>query len=245
LHRDLGRSMTDEPVATSDASLVERMVAGDQAAFTAIYDRHVDVVYGSVTRFLGDRGAAEEIVQDAFLAIWRRADTYLPGAGSVLGWLLGIARNKAIDRMRASARRPRLVATSGAGDDRSADGLDALLAAGLPVATGMGEEDDPERAATQAWTRAVVRAALSAMPGPERQALELAYDEDLTQTQIAERLGWPLGTVKTRTRRGLDRLRGALESVPDLVVDHTGTRIGRGPGAAFQLDAKGAPDAAR
>lgn len=207
--------MNEHGPVPSDADLMARMVAGDQEAFALVYDRHVDVVFGSVLRFIGDREAAEEIVQDAYLAAWRRAAQYSPGAGTVLGWLLGIARNRSIDRMRAASRRPRLV---GLGDahDGAIDEFERTVAAWR---AGHGEaEAGPETAAMRAWERAVVRSALAAMPSTERRPLELAYDEGLTQAEVAVRLGWPLGTVKTRTRRGLATLRTALEGVPELVT---------------------------
>ena len=215
--------VSHEGSSDGDAALVARIVAGDEAAFAAVYDRHVDVVFGSVVRFLRDRDAAEEIVQDAYLALWRNADRYLPSAGTLLGWLLRIARNKAIDRLRISARRPQLVDTS-AGSDDGTDGLERALASGRLVGSGDAQAG-PEQVVAREWARAVVRTALSAMTGPEREALELAYDEGLSQSEIAERLGWPLGTVKTRTRRGLATLRTALEGVPELVDEGAMTPV--------------------
>lgn len=211
----VGGPVSDPGPVPSDADLMARMVAGDQEAFAAVYDRHVDVVFGSVLRFIGDREAAEEIVQDAYLAAWRRAAQYSPGAGTVLGWLLGIARNRSIDRMRAASRRPRLV---GLGDAHEG-AIDDFERAAAAWRAGHGEADPgPETAAVRAWERAVVRSALASMPSTERRPLELAYDEGLTQAEVAVRLGWPLGTVKTRTRRGLATLRTALQGVPELVT---------------------------
>jgi RNA polymerase sigma-70 factor (ECF subfamily) len=169
-----------------------------------------------------DRQAAEEIVQDAFVAFWRQASTYEPAAGTLVGWLLRIARNKAIDRARATARRPKLVDPTG-GDEDVSGALERALSAGRLVGGGTDRDTAPDQVVTREWTRAVVRTALSAMPEMERRPLELAYDEGLTQTEVAERLGWPLGTVKTRTRRGLAVLRGVLEGVPDLVSEPAAT----------------------
>jgi len=207
--------MTANVSALGDAELVARIAAGDEAAFGAAYDRHADAVYGSVLRFLRDRESAEEVVQDVYLAAWRHAEQYIPSSGSLLGWLLGIARNKSIDRVRATARRPRLVVLGGPDEDPAA-ALDRAFAAGGAVGGIGGTGSEPEEEATRAWVRAVVRTALTAMPAPEREALHLAYDEGLTQVEIAERLGWPLGTVKTRTRRALATLRTTLDGVPDL-----------------------------
>lgn len=209
-------AVTGLPAPAADAELVARVAVGDQEAFGALYDRHVDVVYGSVVRFLGDRQLAEEVVQDAFVTVWRQPHQFAPEVGSFVAWLLRIARNKAIDRGRAMARRPRLLAISPGDDADEAERLETLLAAGEPVAGGHAA-DAADEAALRAWTRAVVRTALTTMPGPERQALELAYDDGLSQAEIAIRLGWPLGTVKSRTRRGLATLRQVLEGVPGLV----------------------------
>jgi RNA polymerase sigma-70 factor, ECF subfamily len=214
--------VNDNGPVPSDADLMARMVVGDQEAFALVYDRHVDVVFGSVLRFIGDREAAEEIVQDAYLAAWRRAAQYSPGAGTVLGWLLGIARNRSIDRMRAASRRPRLVGLG----DASEGAIDEFERTVSAWRAGNGEPDTgPETATVRAWERAVVRSALASMPPSERRPLELAYDEGLTQAEVATRLGWPLGTVKTRTRRGLATLRTALQGVPELVPT-VGPRVG-------------------
>jgi RNA polymerase sigma-70 factor, ECF subfamily len=210
-----GGPLMDGTDRRGDAELLARVAAGDQAAFAAVYDLHADVVFGSVLRFLRDRELAEEVVQDAFLAMWRNAAHYVPDAGSALGWLLGIARNKSIDRLRASARRPRLVVLGGPEAERDTE-LDRIMAAGDRVGGPGWADAGPEEAATRAWTAAVVRTALTAMPDAERQVLELAYDEGLTQTEIAQRLGWPLGTVKTRTRRALATLRAVLAEIPEL-----------------------------
>lgn len=222
-------AVTGLPEPPADAELVARVAVGDQGAFAALYDRHVDVVYGSVVRFLGDRQLAEEVVQDAFVTVWRQPHQFAPEVGSFVAWVLRIARNKAIDRSRAMARRPRLLAISPGGDAQEAERLEALLAAGEPVASGhaAGAVDE---AALRAWIQAVVRTALTTMPAPERQALELAYDDGLSQAEIAVRLGWPLGTVKSRTRRGLATLRQLLEAVPEL-VETSPPREG-GPSAA-------------
>lgn len=207
----------------SDAELAARVATGDEAAFGAVYERYADVVYGATVRFMRDHHVAEEVVQDAYVTLWRLADRYDPDAGSLLGWLLHIARNKAIDRMRSAARRPR-AATAPDGDGQDSFALElALETAGSDSRSA----EAPDEAAIRAWTRAVVRTALSVMPETERLALELAYDEGLTQLEIAERTGWPLGTVKTRTRRALANLRTALEGVPGF-VEQTGAAMSGG-----------------
>jgi RNA polymerase sigma-70 factor (ECF subfamily) len=209
--------------APTDEELMVRVVARDQSAFAAVYDRHARVVYGSVVRYLGDPATAEDVTQEAFLAVWQRAEMFNPAAGKLLGWLLGIARNKAIDRTRAAARRPRLVEWT-----RPDSPDDSEPHASSTSSTGSGDEHaDPEAAVARRWVQSVVRTALATMTPQERRVLELAYDEGLSQSEVAERLGWPLGTVKSRTRRALAVLREVLAGVPDLV-----DTVGRGPWAA-------------
>lgn len=236
--------MTAIPAPSGDAELVARIAAGDEAALGMVYDRHADIVYGSVMRLLHDREAAEEIVQDVYVAVWRHAGQYAPSTGSLLGWLLGIARNKAIDRARAAARRPRLVVLDDPDDDPEA-ALERAMATGRPVGGIDRGDPGPEEAAARAWALAVVRTAMSAMPAPEAQAIRLAYDEGLTQVEIAERLGWPLGTVKTRTKRGLATLRAVLESVPDFSDGISGTSVRPGGADGARPRARGGLDAAR
>jgi len=203
--------MADDRPATHDADLVREIVGGSQAALAAIYDRHVDAVYATASRLTADRQIAEEVVQETFLALWNRAELFDPRAGSLAAWLHTIARNRTVDRLRAAGRRPNLVPLSAASGDDEADSaaLDRLVSTGtvLGGATiGLGPEG--ELAATE--LRQVLRDALAELPESERTAIVLAYREELTQTEIAERLGWPLGTVKTRTRRALLRLRETL-----------------------------------
>ena len=197
-----------------DADLVSRINDRDEEALAVAYDRHADAIYGSLVRFLGDRESAEDVVQETYLALWQRAHQFDARAGSLLGWLLGIARHKAIDRFRAASRRPKIVAPWTDRSDSGTRDAPAILA-DQTVGTATAD-DDPEDAAAREWTRSVVRTALSTMPDLERQVLQLAYDRGLSQSEIAARLGWPLGTVKTRTRRALASMREALDDVPDL-----------------------------
>lgn len=201
-----------------DLRLMGEVVAGSHAALAALYDRHGDALFASVCRLTSDRGLAEEIVQEAFLAVWDRAETFDGDAGSLAAWLHTIARNRAIDRLRAAGRRPRLVplsaAAPGRGSEREepdADGLERVLASGAIVAGG-APSPSPEMVVALRELREALQAALAAMPEVERIVIVMAYGEDLSQAEIAERLGWPLGTVKTRTRRALAHLREVLGS---------------------------------
>jgi RNA polymerase sigma-70 factor (ECF subfamily) len=194
-----------------DAELVRAVVAGSETALEALYDRHVDTIHAVAMRLTDDRTLAEEVVQETFLALWNRAELFDPAVGSLATWMRTIARNRTIDRMRASGRRPVLVSLSPAtvDDERDESALDRLVSQGV-ILGGVGVGPGPEQAAERAELRAAVGSVLATLPAPERTVIELAYQDDLTQVEIAERLGWPLGTVKTRTRRALFRLREAL-----------------------------------
>lgn len=206
--------MDTGPVLSSDAVLVASVVAGDTTALATLYDRHADAIYRAAFRRLGDRQLAEEVLQDTYLALWNRAELFDPAAGSLLAWLSTIARNRAIDRARALGRRPSAVPLSAvlSDDDRDDRGVERALADGTLLGVGQAPPEPEEHFGAQEL-REEVRAALDGIPPAERQVLELAYYEDLTQSEIAARLGWPLGTVKTRTRRALMRLRGSLTGV--------------------------------
>src|SRR6476646_7626244 len=194
-----------------DPALVERLVGGSEGALAELYDRHADAIFALVLRSTSDRGIAEEVVQETFLTLWNRAETFDPQAGSLTAWLHTIARNRAIDRLRAAGRRPTLVALSSAAstDEDPTQALDRLVSGGLVVG-GATRPSSPEEEAAAAGLRDTIRDAVAVMPDVERTVILLAYQDELSQTEIADRLGWPLGTVKTRTRRALLRLREAL-----------------------------------
>jgi len=195
---------------TDDAALVREMVRGSETALETLYDRYGEAIFASAYRLTADRGIAEEVVQETFLTLWNRAELYDPAAGSLPAWLHAIGRNRAIDRLRAAGRRPRIVATSaGATDESETQGLERAMANGTVVA-GAAQPPSPEEAADAAGLRDAIRTAITTMPELERTVILLAYQEELSQTEIADRLDWPLGTVKTRTRRALLRLREAL-----------------------------------
>jgi RNA polymerase sigma-70 factor (ECF subfamily) len=187
------------------------VAAGSQAALGDLYDRYVDAVFAASSRLTSDRQMAEEVVQETFLALWNRAELFDPSVGSLAAWLHTIARNRTVDRLRAAGRRPNLLPLSSAAGDEEGDqvALDRLVGAGTVIGgASVGRGPEGELAATE--LREVLRDALAQLPDAERTAIVLAYREDLTQSEIADKLGWPLGTVKTRTRRALLRLREAL-----------------------------------
>ena len=173
----------------TDIALLDRIVARDEQAVAELYDRHHRLLFGLILRILRDRSEAEEVLQEVFVQAWTRTDTYNVSLGSPAGWLIGIARNRAIDRLRNNAVRSRTVEQ-----------------APLPAAV----ETPEARAATTERQRDVARA-LASLPPEQRELIEQAYFEGLTQSELAERFKLPLGTVKTRVRTGLTTLRGLLQ----------------------------------
>jgi RNA polymerase sigma-70 factor (ECF subfamily) len=216
---DGGQLIDSDSAELDDARLVARIASGEESAFVIAYDRHAGFVFGSVARFLGDREAAAEVVQDAFVTLWRRARQFDARSGSLLTWLLAIARHRAIDRLRAEGRRP----------TRDSIRLEAFTSEGgsggnpahpdVPNELIADAATDPGTVTTRRWTQSVVRTGISELPDNERQVILLGYAEDLSQAQIAERLEWPLGTVKSRTRRAMAQLRTRLAPVIDATDD--------------------------
>ena len=196
---------------TDDAEVVHRMAAGSEAALETIYDRYASAIFAAAYRLTSDRGTAEEVVQETFLALWNRAESFDAATGSLAAWLHTIARNRAIDRLRAAGRRPSLVALSSAAglDEDPTQALERLVSGGSVVASAVAPAS-PEEAYEAVGRREAIRLAVGEMPEVERKVILLAYQEELSQSEIADRLGWPLGTVKTRTRRALLRLRAGL-----------------------------------
>jgi RNA polymerase sigma-70 factor (ECF subfamily) len=194
-----------------DVELVRAVADGSQDALAALYDRHGDGIFAAAVRLSGDRGIAEEVVQETFLALWNRAELFDPATASLGSWLHAIARNRTVDRLRAAGRRPTLVSVgaTGADDQLDEDLLDRVVRDGSLVASAR-PAPGPEAAVAAAELRASLRDAIAGMPEAERLVILLAYQEELSQSEIAVRLGWPLGTVKTRTRRALARLREIL-----------------------------------
>jgi RNA polymerase sigma-70 factor (ECF subfamily) len=170
-----------------DTELLKQVVKGDQRAFLALYDRHAGRVYTLALRVLHEPMLAEEATQDAFLKLWKHAGQFLAERGSLVTWLLTITRRTALDRLRLEDRRPTL-----------SDGSDPEdLWRDIP-ASGTSSEESRWRS---------MHLAVQALPTDQRQVLELAYYQGMSQSEIAEILGWPLGTVKTRLRAAMEHLR--------------------------------------
>lgn len=171
-----------------DATLLARVQAGDEPALAALYDRWTPLLYPIALRILRRPADAEDAVQDVWLQVWRRAATWDAGRGSVGAWLVMTTRSRALDRFRSLASRAR---------------AETRPEAEAPVAPA----PDPAAGAAVSQLGERVRAALAQLPAPQRQVLEIAYFEGLSQSEIAGRIGAPLGTVKSWTRQGLTRLR--------------------------------------
>jgi RNA polymerase sigma-70 factor, ECF subfamily len=171
---------------SSDLATVTAMKAGDQSALAELYDRYSSVVYAVALRVLGDAAAAEDVLQEIFLQLWRKPTAFDAARGNLGAWLAVITRNRAIDALRK--RKP------------ETDIEDVIVS----VAPDLAGEADRARAAGR------VREVLGSMPAVQRTALEMAYFEGMSHTEIADKTGEPLGTIKTRIRAGLMTLRKAF-----------------------------------
>jgi RNA polymerase sigma-70 factor (ECF subfamily) len=179
--------------APTDEELMSQLAAGRPEALGPLHGRYASLVYGLAARSL-DRASAEEISQEVFLAVWRHAETFDPARGSFRGWVTQIARLRVVNELRRRGRRLR---TKSASDS---EGIDWVADSG----------PDPADAAWREHRRAVVRAAVEALPPPQRDALRLAFLDDLTHEQVAAFLKLPLGTTKSRIRAGVKALRSRL-----------------------------------
>jgi RNA polymerase sigma-70 factor (ECF subfamily) len=226
-----------------EASLVRKLIDGSEEALARLYDRHAPAVFAEATRASRDRWIAAEVVQETFLALWNRAELFDPSRGELRAWLLTIAHNRAIDHLRRAKRHDRATVFSsfGASGDIDASTIDWLAASGDLVAAA-GPEPGPETSLARAETRASIADAIASLAPFERSVILLAYHGGLSQSEIAARLGWPIGTVKTRTRRALRHLRDRLERL-DRDVEALGPLVRRendGAGLAPRL-AVGSP----
>lgn len=177
---------TDTNAAISDLALVTAIQAGDQGAMAGLYDRYSSIVYSVALRILQDTAAAEDVLQDIFMQLWRKPGAFDASRGNMGAWLAVIARHRAIDALRR--RKPE-------------DDFENVV---VSVEPDLASDADRSRA------MAKVREAFESMASPQRSALEMAYFEGLTHAEIAEKTGEPLGTIKTRIRTGLLSLRKVL-----------------------------------
>jgi RNA polymerase sigma-70 factor (ECF subfamily) len=184
-----------QAVGESDEQVIGRIARGDRAAVRVLYERYARLVYGLAVQVVGDGPSAEEVAQDVFVRVWEKAGTYAAEKAKVSTWLMRITRNRAIDTVRR--RGPAGVRPSKAWDD--------FASLADPAAT------DPAQLSAQTQCDEELRAAVSALPDEQRRALDLAFFQGLTHTAIAGALGEPLGTVKTRIRDAMRKLRGAID----------------------------------
>lgn len=196
-----GDQATSAQASDGDLGLIQRMQAGDEQALSSFYDRWFPVVNDLVTRILKSADDVEDVVEETFWQAWRQANRFTADRGSVQTWVLTIARSRALDRLRAMRRL-----REDSIDDADRAGHSA--AAGTTSATQSA--NDPSLDAEHAERRQLVVAALSELPREQRETLELGYFGGLSQTEIAERTGQPLGTVKTRMRLAMLKLRERL-----------------------------------
>jgi RNA polymerase sigma-70 factor (ECF subfamily) len=183
---------TVRPSEPDWGAVIQRIAGGDRAALADLYDGTAALVHGLTIRILGDRSAAEEATADTFVQVWRQANRWDASRGGPLAWLLMLARSRAIDRLRASG--PRRAECEASDESLGAD----------------ADAPTPEENAAVAERRRLVRGALARLAPEQRRLIELAYFEGLSHTEIAASLEQPLGTVKTRIRIGMTRLRQTL-----------------------------------
>ncbi len=178
-----------------DARLMKQVAMGDRTAFATLYDRFSGPLHGAALRIVRDAAEAQDIVHDAFVAIWEKAGSFETTRGSAFAWAITLVRNRAIDRVRMRRRRAELLAESTASDFGYNEDAASL------ASTEVGAQGDDARA---------VRAAVATLPEDQKRALELAFFSGLTQEEISRKLSEPLGTIKARIRRGLIKLRDSL-----------------------------------
>ena len=184
--------MSSAGAGSETSALIARIAAGDRDAFSRFYDLLAPTAFGLIRRVLRGPEAAAEVLQEVFWQVWREAPQYDPKRGSPEAWLVMRAKTRAIDRLRSIRRR------------------DRTFVAPVDESVARSSEEPAENPAVVAEDRSLIQTALAQLPEPQRRVIEMAFFEGLTQSEIAIRLREPLGTVKTRARLGLERLRGAL-----------------------------------
>lgn len=178
-----------------DVELIGLVIRSEPAALSELYDRYSRLVFSIAYSLVGDYATTEEITQDVFVRVWERASQYRADQGKVSTWLISIARHRSIDMLRRQGARP---------DDHTVSWAESTI-------DGMPSDDNPEEAAELSLQRQRVRAAIAQLPEDQKRALALAYFNGYTHRQIAERLDQPLGTVKTRIRLAMQKLRQLLK----------------------------------
>lgn len=191
-----------QPAAsTIDPKLLARVVKGDHQAFSQLYDQSSTLLYTLALRILGSREEAAELLQEVYLEVWRKVARYDAGRGTPIGWLITLTRSRAIDRLRARGSRS---------PHQTSDPLNGPLVGQIADRT-----PGPFEARADQELRNQIHSALASLPQAQQQAIELAYYEGLSHTEIAEQLNQPLGTVKTRIKLGMAKLRELLRSCWD------------------------------
>jgi RNA polymerase sigma-70 factor, ECF subfamily len=185
---------------SADLALLQRIVARDERAVAELYDRHSRLVFSVIKRMLRSQSDAEDVLQETFVRVWSRADTYDASLGSPSTWLTRIARNRAVDRLRAQRTR---AAVDAVPPDTDESGEIRMAVAAV--------SDRPDVRTEDAAVTTALRGAVARLPESQRVLIEAAYFEGYTHQELAARLGMPLGTVKTRIRAGLTTLRAQLE----------------------------------
>lgn len=187
----------NEPDATqTDIALLQRIAAQDRAAFAEFYDRQAPLMYSVACKILNDPAEAQDVLQETFVQLWEKARNFDPRLGKPSSWMATLTRNRAIDRIRASQRRLRLIEQAGA-----------------ELAISAGENDTVNEQMLGADKARLIQSVIGELSPEQRQAIELAYFAGLTQSEISEKLNEPVGTIKARIRRGLLKLRDQLEGL--------------------------------
>jgi RNA polymerase sigma-70 factor (ECF subfamily) len=192
----LRKPVNEEEGTDKDVELLQRIGAKDRAAFAEFYDKYSTLLFSIASRILNDAGEAEDVLQETFVQIWEKAGNFNPKLGKASSWAAILARNKAIDRIRASQRRMRLAKE-----------------ASVEYAVTAEAEETVNGAVHGREKAKLIQSALVELPPEQRRAIEMAYFSGLTQNEISEELKEPLGTVKARIRRGMLSLRDQLEDL--------------------------------
>jgi RNA polymerase sigma-70 factor (ECF subfamily) len=191
-----GVTAEDANQRIADGQLMRRAAGGDEAAFAIFYRRFAPGVYSMIHQILQDPKECEDVMQEAFVQMWKKASTYDPNRSGLFTWAVMISRNKAIDRVRSRQRKARTI-------EAATEEAEVVTPMAVDSADELLEQSDQRKR---------VRAALSTLSGAQRDAIDLAFFGGMTQLEISDKLGQPLGTVKARIRRGLLALRGVLEA---------------------------------